>query len=335
MVYMYVLWAGSGDPPSPWQKIATWDGKYLRLHQSNPGTTGGSSTHTHSATSITCGNCNTENHSGYNWSALDIHNHSVSVSIGSVNNDPPYYTLSLIRVDANVWLNSVRSLPQGAVVASMSSINWSELARLTSADNRLIKLGSPGSSGGSTSHVHSFSGTLASTKSCASPFIFSSEPGWLDYAYCDYHTHTISGSLPSRDHVPSNIKTRLYQATTKTTKVPANIVCFFDGTPPSPFSTITGWDGRILASGDTNPSLGGTSTHNHGQVSVYSNYVNMLESESYAYCGDEPQCAVNHRHLVTFTAADADHTPPYVSLIPAYLTQDVFPRRSMNQAIIL
>lgn len=253
------------------------------------------------------------------------HTHTTSVSIGSANNDPPYYTLSLIRIDASVWLSSVRSLPPNAVVASDRAISWNELSRFTPADNRLVKLGSPGSTGGSSTHNHSFSGTLAAYKSCNTPYGYTDEPETVDYAYCMSHSHTISGSLSSADLTPSYVRTRLYQVTTQTIKVPAGVVCFFDGTPPAPFSVITGWDNRILSSGDVNPTTGGADSHNHGSVGVYSTYYDLYTYDSYVYCGNEPWSSVpNHRHYVSFSVSSSDHTPPYVYLVPAYLTQDVW-----------
>lgn len=253
------------------------------------------------------------------------HTHTTSVSIGSANNDPPYYTLSLIRIDASVWLSSVRSLPPNAVVASDRAISWNELSRFTPADNRLVKLGSPGSTGGSSTHNHSFSGTLAAYKSCNTPYGNTDEPETVDYADCMSHSHTISGSLSSADLTPSYVRTRLYQVTTQTIKVPARVVCFFDGTPPAPFSVITGWDNRILSSGDVNPTTGGADSHNHGSVGVYSTYYDLYTYDSYVYCGNEPWSSVpNHRHYVSFSVSSSDHTPPYVYLVPAYLTQDVW-----------
>jgi len=47
---LYVWWGLSSDPPSPWQKVTAYDGKYVRFvsDPTNALTTGGNSTHTHS-----------------------------------------------------------------------------------------------------------------------------------------------------------------------------------------------------------------------------------------------------------------------------------------------
>lgn len=321
MVYMYVLWAGSGDPPSPWQKVATWDGRYLRFCQSNPGSTGGSSSHTHSATNASCGTStnvtfgNTDTGGGIQIS----HVHDLSISISPATVEPPYYTLSLVRVDADNFLNAIRVLPVNAVVPAMLALNESGYQRLSSADNRLIKLSNtPGLTGGNSSHVHSVSVTFvaknASTINAYNPDTNREESG--------SHSHTASGDTQSATYEPPHVATRLYQVIGNILKTPANIVCFFDGEPPSPWVKISDWANRYLKSSDSNPTYGGSAGHGHGTFSATSTASTLPARTSYGsgYYASKK----GHTHTVSFTVAEADHSPPYVTLIAAYLPSDLW-----------
>ncbi|MCX8207432.1 MAG: hypothetical protein N3G75_06330 [Methanothrix sp.] len=100
----------------------------------------------------------------------------------------------------------------------------------------------------------------------------------------------------------------------------------FDGTPPSPW-VVLNWDGRLLMSGNSDPTTGGSSTHSHGSFSSQSSTPSpnlRFNIQNYTEVWEMTTTVLDHRHQVSFNLADADHTPPYVSLIPAYLPQDLW-----------
>lgn len=325
MVYMYVFWNGSGDPPAPWSKIATWDGRYLQVHSDtgSAGSTGGSSTHTHNG-SASCGNSTTDPAKSGTSTKMAVHTHTISsLSVGSASIDPTYYTLSIIRVDATTWVSSIRSLPQNACVASTAYISWSELSLLSAALERYIKLSSTtGSTGGSLSHSHSVSGGTDASGTAT----FSAAPSSSNYAGVNEqsHTHTFSGTV-NHSILPSRVKTRLYVVnTSSTTKVPANTVCFFDGSPPSPFQVITSWDGRLIYCADSDPVMDGSSTHGSGTTSFTSSAGPIDNSLISITSPTTTITSRGHTHQISVSLDAADNTPPYARLVPAYLPQDVY-----------
>lgn len=333
MVYLYTLWAGSGDPPSPWQKVATWDGKYIRFHSnpSNAGNTGGSSSHTHANGSVSQSVADTAERTYHVQVQVQLrdHTHPVTVNIGAANNDPPYYTLSLIRVDADQWMSALRSFPVGAVVGSTQVLSATGYQRFSSADSRYIKLGTPGSTGGSSSHNHSVSVNFASANSQSGAYGGSNA---TDNG--NPHTHSHSGTSSSVNVTPSYLQTRLYQIVQQLLSVPAGTVCMFDGAPPSGWAVLSSWDDRFLMSGDVNPTTGGNTSHDHGTYNGTTSGSGL--GSTTAVGSGMPVALNNHRHNFSFSINSSDHMPPFVYLVPAYLTQDVFPPKgSMNQAIIL
>ena len=153
MTYMYVL--ADGTLPSPWARVTTWDGRYVRCASSGFGSVGGASTHRHLTVATNSGGAGQLSSSGANQtSGLGQHTHSINATYTSYSdNNPYYYTLSLWRMDASTWEASYRCFPAGAVVLSTGSISATGFARFTSADNRLVQLADPNSSGGRADHT--------------------------------------------------------------------------------------------------------------------------------------------------------------------------------------
>ena len=317
MPNIYVFWSGSGDPPSPWVKVTTYDGRYVRCdsNASNALGTGGSSSHTHSASGST--SYASRNASSYNSTyGITGHSHTVSnVSVSTVNNDPSYYTLSLIRMDLTTW-REIRSFPQGAIVASYSSINtgqYTDWEVFTSANGYLIKLGSPGSAGGGSSHNHSVSGSLSGGSS-----YLSDGGSGTTIAGGGSHTHTYSGNSNDGTLLPYSVYTRFYRAKNDVIYTPVNVVCFFDGAPTSEWTVITGWNDAILGANDTNPATSGSNTHTHSYSGTSSSYGGSLSNKT----GNSTFVPPSHTHTITITLDSASHVPPYVNLIPAYLNTE-------------
>ncbi|HNR58397.1 MAG TPA: hypothetical protein PKJ51_08065, partial [Methanothrix sp.] len=221
MVYLYVL--ATGTLPSPWSRVTSYDGRYLRCASSGFGTTGGAESHRHPTVACNSGTASGGDSYGEYSGSMAAHSHPVPVTYtGYSNNDPSFYTLSLWRMDATTWESSYRYFPAGVVVASTTTVSATGFSRFTSADDRLIKLADPGSSGGRSTHAdHTLSGSLTAVAPGRSA-------GYPYYHYCGLlksHSHTYSVSTLTQNTIlPARVTTRLYVTTAQTDHAPANIV---------------------------------------------------------------------------------------------------------------
>ena len=320
MVNMYTLAVSA--LPSPWELVETYDGRYLRTttDPGQHGATAGNSTHNHPTLS-NCGNCSgiAVNYygGGDGVSVMTVHAHvPVEDTSGSSNNNPLFYTLALYRIDLALWESNFRYFPVGAVLPSAGPISVSGFARFSEADGKLIKLGSPGSSGGRAAHTdHTAVVTLATTNPYSDRDI--GDGGGLIISAPKDHPHL--AELPaaaSASLLPARIETRLYQVIAALDRSPAGSVCFFDGTPPSSW-TPASWDGRFLLGADTDPTEAGTDEHPHAGTPIVSAPVTATNQNTTS--GSAHRAVNPHTHVVNIALESANHVPEYVSLCPYYL----------------
>lgn len=178
------------DVPSGWTRETTLDSKYIKgtANATNPNTTGGAATHTHTSpehthtisahshTIVTSSNnhTNSANQSTSNSGTprecgRDEHTHSgtittqasasiqnVSVTYSSYSNDPAYYTVIFIKA------SSYTTIPNNAMVFSASTTR-SGLTFHTASANKFLKGAGTGANaggtGGSTTNTHTITHT--------------------------------------------------------------------------------------------------------------------------------------------------------------------------------
>lgn len=320
MSNVYCFWKG-GAPPAPWAKRTYWDGSYVKLSNNigSHGVTGGAGNHTHPGATnwsiSTCGSGGDTVTSG-STGMLSPHTHNApaSVTVSSANNDPSYYCLELIYTDYDTWENTDRTLPQGAVILSQAAIaGWTGISRFTSADGRLIKLGTAGTTGGRNEHTHDVTATLPSG-GVSTGVLTSNLRTVAKYVA---HTHTISVTTAAKSIWPRHVKTRLYQADTATDRVEAGAILFFDTTPSSNWELASStFNDCFLCPNDENPTVYGVSTHDHTSLTGTSSSYN---SGNISPFGSNPQVngAVQpHSHTFSFALTSANHEPEYVYLVP-------------------
>ncbi len=329
---LYAFWELSGNPPSPWYKVLTYNDRFPRSTSNTSSAlgTGGNNTHLHSLNSghtISTTNDLTNIAFTPGTSVLQSygvgHNHSIgTVAIAAASNNPSYYTLSLIAIDLYEFVNSQRKLPKGAVVASTASISDAGFSRISSADGKLIKLSDvPGSSYDNTTHVHSFTGSLSYYQSSAGQTI-AAVAAILYGPIGDTHTHGVSSlSTTSESIMPSRIQTRLYGITADpyTSSVPINTVLFVDGSITgytNYFETIATWNDRFIESADSDPTQIGSDIHNHGSSTSGASDISDKSWGSGKIYGSSRAISRNHTHdlVIYIDSTDVDHKPPYVYL---------------------
>ena len=347
---LYAFWELSGNPPSPWYKVATYNDKFVRStsNTSSALSTGGNLTHTHSLGSghtVSTTNDLTNVYLTPGTSILQSygtgHNHSIgTVAIAAASNSPSYYTLSLIAIDLYEFINSQRRLPKGAVVASTASISESGYSRLSAADGKLIKLtDTPGSSYENTTHTHGFTGSLSYYQSSAGQTL-QETIAVLFGAIGDTHTHGVSSlSTSSQTLLPSRIQTRLYEVTADpyTSLIPINTVLFVDGSITgytNYFETIAAWNDRFIESADSDPTQVGSDIHNHGtSTSGASDISDRTWGGAKSY-GSSRAISRDHVHNLTIyiNSTDVDHKPPYVYLAAVRVKASILTQQTKTKA---
>lgn len=345
---LYVWWGLSSDPPSPWQKVTAYDGKYVRFvsDPTNALTTGGNSTHTHSlgtghtiSNTVDYGQLNSGGaQPRKSWSSQG-HNHAIgTIAIASANNEPSYYTVSLISMDLATFFSSHRKLPKDSIVASTSDISGDGLSKI--ANNKLIKLGSsPASTGGSDSHIHSFTGSLSAYDDT---YTYADWGAYEALATAD-HSHTLAGlSLTSKSSMPARIQTRLFKVTEDyTSKIPANSVMFVDGAITGytdQLEIISAWNNRMIEAADSNPTDIGSDVHNHGSsVSGNTNTVGGSSTKCKNYAAETDAMSYSHVHAVTINlnTTDVSILPPYVNLVPVKVKSNISPMFTRQQTLTM
>lgn len=322
MTNIYVL--AVSDLPAPWTRIETYDGKYLRTTTTTAshGSTGGASQHRHNIPAGTSGNgtyLNTASASKLAW--MPIHSHSTSQTYSSYsNNDPLYRTYSLWRMDLTTWETSYGTFPVGCILLATATVSCTGMSRYSDGDGKLIKLGTPGSTGGRSTHTDHTATITLNTYSGSGSTAY----GFSQGAVAESHGHTATLSSTSSSTVmPARVQTRMYQVTGSTPYTPPNVVCFFDDTPSANW-TSCGWSGRFIEGADSAPTNTGSDSHDHTSGALTSSpYVAAATGEVY---GSNPrQTTVSHTHPFTPTIDSESHVPEYVYLCTYYLNTTIYP----------
>lgn len=310
MTNIYVL--ATGALPSPWTRVTTWDGRYLRCSSSHG--TGGATQHRHLTVQTTSGTPGVQQKSTTYSGGMAVHTHNIPPSYtGYSDNDPLYYTLALWSMNATTWETTQRYFPTNVVVLSTNTLSATNFSRYSAPDGRLIKLGDPGSTGGRSVHdEHTINATLeATTPPDLSASGCCSGPGNVN------HSHTFTASeVPENGLLPARVKTRLYRVTSDTDRAPAGVVCFFDAAPSSNWDFVN-WNDRFIMSYDCDPTNEGLDNHGHDAVSGTSSSFYDLSSAHYISAAT---LVVNsHDHPVAIECGEANHVPSYVTLLPYQL----------------
>ena len=302
-------WAGNfvlmsnASCPSGWTRLSALDSKFPRGN-STYGTTGGATTHPHSASVTTGGPSST-----YTWGdggqsgANASHTHSGSPTSGPANNLPSYINtvfctksapLELLPTNFILWHTS---LPSG----------WSNVTAMNT--NFPYGAATYGGTGGTTSHSQTLSGSLSGgsgmTVSTSDTAVASSG-----------HSHSYSGTLdsaanntipPYEDFIPAT-------PDSASTKLPQGVITSFDTTPPLGWTRRTSLDAVFPRANSTAGGTGGTSTHTH----AWSSFATAGSSGTVLAIPDGGSTlAINgHTHTVNAgTSGSGSQVPPYTDFL--------------------
>jgi hypothetical protein len=341
--HMYLLWDRSAAALDPnWEFVTTYDGKFIRGDSiANFGCPAaqspcGNSTHqpTISSTSRSLGTTNVQTGIIDTNVASSTHTHNISgaptVNSAAVDNSPAYREYRLIRYKGDLTSGIPATIPKWAVAmfdeTGLPAVGWT---RISAGDDRFIKIGTNGVTGGSNTHTHTVNWSGVSLGASSGTAVRQSIGADVTNATAG-HTHAIGNvdtttsdtcSTAGTTCLPKHVSTVLAEADNDTINIPPGLIAFFDGAPG------TGWANRS-ESGDIyndqffkgatvfNGTSLGSSTHDHSGATKVSNGPGAGQtSANLSVAGDV--AGGTHTHTLTPDFSVTNHVPPYTNFVVA------------------
>ncbi|MEM3771669.1 MAG: hypothetical protein QXW80_05120, partial [Candidatus Micrarchaeia archaeon] len=309
---LILLWDGDAIPEG-WTCVSCNAGDpYYNIYPRGAptyGATGGTSTHTHTVSYVSCTQSSGVRYDGrtqvnYYPHQTHIHNSIAQQNISSASNEPLYRTLKFIK-----YSNGVPStLPSGIIAIFATTTlptNWS---LYDSQNGYFLKGGSTVSTGGSNTHTHSVSITTGppnATVMGASGGSSSESPT---------HSHNGSQLSASADHQPPYIEV-VFAKTQATTSIPEGMIGMFDGELPQNWNLVSGSDQqfyqRFLKGNSSGFGYtGGDTSHTHSNLNIpLSATPNILSNARIA--PSQVGAILGHTHTMTVSFSTENHLPPY------------------------
>ncbi|MCA9332675.1 hypothetical protein KDA00_02265 [Candidatus Saccharibacteria bacterium] len=320
--HMLLFWDG-GSEPTGWTCVSCSGGDpfYQRFIRGSDtyGTTGGSTTHTHTASATIDATSDPmpsrSNNPTRNELVNNTHTHTTTPTIASASNLPTYRQLKVIRYDTS---GTPGTIPTGAIALFDASVpsGWTQYS---AQDGYYVRAeGTVGTTGGSNTHTHGISGTTDIGSGVARA---PNTAGTQGPVATQDHTHTISGSSPSANNEPPYIETILGKADSDTGP-PTSILTMWDGTPPVSWTIQSSSGGpfyqRVFKPNSSYGTTGGSGTHNHSDtIIVTSGPSATINSRT----GLTNASSDTHTHNATISNFSTDNnTPPYIDVVIAKLT---------------
>ena len=318
---MILFWDNGSSIPSGWSCISCTSGDdfYQRFVRgaATYGSTGGSATHTHTATSsvsqLSSGSTESGNGSVSNY----LHTHSYTPTISSVTNLPSYRQLRIIRYDT---VGEPATLPAGAIAMFDSSVpsGWT---RYSSQDTYYIRGETTiGTTGGTNNDSHTISGSTGAASTANETRIRGG--GTQVSAASSGHTHTVSGATVSIDKQPPYIEVVLGKL--DSAAAPINgMIAMWDATPDSTWivnSVVGGaFYNNFVKGASSYGTTGGAATHTPANLNITTGTGVSTNTRSGSAGADGA-----HTHTVSLTNfSSGSSLPPYRDAIFAK-RNDVF-----------
>lgn len=319
-----ILFYDGASVPAGWTCVScqATDPFYQRLVRgsSTYGTTGGSATHTHtaSATVYPTGSAATVIlNTGKSDLADNNHSHTLTPIISAASNLPNYRQLKLIRNDAG---GEPATLPAG-VIAIFDATVPSGWTRYSAQDGYYIYgENTVGTTGGSNTHSHTITGT---TSGSSSPTPLKKRGGGSQTSGANEgHTHSISSSTGTVNNEPPHISVILGKLNAAAAP-PGNMLAMWDDTIPGNWTGVSNasqpFNQKFIVGSASYGTTGGTSTHSHADVTgITSSSPIGISTSRIGSTGSSS----SHTHQVDVTGFSTDsHLPPYIEAIIAKKNQ--------------
>ncbi len=305
-----------GPPPAGWQVLTDFHDRFPLGTTTYGGSTGGTTSHAHTISGTTTSGTTIPNCGGTSYSIdpMDPHTHDYNTTTSSADHIPPYRTFIFAKALFNFGY-----LPQNAVVISYNPPTRPEWTDITSTMMDRFPRGhntTPGLTGGTTSHYHTYSGTTTTnTFSWSDVFDVGST---YQTPYSEPHSHTFSGTTSTADHIPPYRTVRFWKANSTPAYIDScGVIYMYDTLPPCPYITVdANFNGRIPRANTTTGVNGGSSTHSHSYSFTTSTYYGSSVWTDGPVSNHLPH---GHSHDASGTTSVENHLPPYRTVIFAFV----------------
>ncbi len=304
-----------GPPPPGWQILTDFHDRFPMGTTTFGGATGGTTSHTHTISGTTSSG-STEafiaSGSHITYYVMMPHPHNYFTTTNPADHIPPYRTFIFAKA-----LYNFGYLPQNAVVMSYYPPTRPEWTDITSTMTDRFPRGhntTPGLTGGTTSHSHTYSGTTTTnTSGNALNFAYGIS---FDVSRNSWHNHTFSGTTSSADHIPPYRTVRFWKATSTPAYIDScRVLYMYDTLPPCSYINVdSDFNGRFPRANTTTGVNGGSSTHSHSYSFTTSTYC-ILPSGVSGATVSYVHSAHCHNHTASGWTSSAVHTPPYRTVI--------------------
>lgn len=312
---LLIYWDNTSYIPAGWTCVSCTGGdpfyQVFILGSTTPGLTGGAATHTHTASATVNGDTGSGGAGtggGGADSALLGHTHTLTPTIGTGSNVPPYRSLMVLEYNST---GEPTQLPAGAILMFDATVpaGWTQYSAQNGYFVRGDSAANIGTTGGSATHTHTLTGTTGGPSATTN----ANNTNNISIANQN-HTHTISSNTASITVLPPYIGT-IYGKLTATSSPSKDAIGMWTGDPDALWTSVSGASGafenRFAVASTTYGNPGGTETHTHANVT------NIVSSGPSA-TNNRGNNAANadslgsHTHLVDVTSfSTANNMPPY------------------------
>jgi len=321
MVNIYFLYCSNDSVPTGWTEISSsYQNRLIKIAQSSLLTTAGTDTHTHTITTkctLASGGQGTGATTGSTEGAYPVNAHAHDAdaythSIGTGDSLPSRKTYRMIYKDASTFNGS---LPAGVacIRGDLPAANWAWDE--TTDDCYIMLASSYGTKTITSGHTHVYTGGWSATVPTTA---YRTSGGTPTISICPYggHSHGTSSVRLNFDMNSSNQDTYKYwgggvcKTTAAVTTLPAGSYCFFDGTPPTGWTTISSSYNGYFVKNLTAHSIstgGNDATHTH---TVGNSVNNASASTTIKGGGSSTIVLSNHTHATTGGAFSSDLPVP-------------------------
>lgn len=304
--------------PVGWTAMSTLNSGnyYIRGGTAAVGTTGGSSSHTHSATITTGGPSKTDSvgpqTSDNDNATAHNHTHTWSGITGSANNTPPYYDLVFCQATG-----IPQSLPTNYVgMFTSTPTGWT---RFSALDNRFLRANtSAGGTGGTSTHSHSVSGTFPVTAT-----MLADNGDNERQVSRNTHTHSFSMTSGTTSSLPAYSTLIFAKPNSPETLVDGQIAMMStNDEPPLGWTRYTSLDNKMPYGSSTAETTGGSDTHTHTLPVVTTGSDSTSVSVDTGNTRSAGETGHTHNTVATNTAS--------ANLLPPYYTMSFYQRKTDN-----
>jgi len=303
-----------------WSRYSTLDGRFPR-GSSTAGSTGGSTTHTHSISDISMASASSG--SGTNASCtfnctavspgIPSHTHTLSNSSISTSSDhTPEYVNTLFCSSSKLDIES-----NHITLFDTAPSGWTRYSTLDDKYPRGAS-SSIGSSGGSSSHTHTLSASLSTYSGTGVNTLITSPSGGVYDPPLNsaIHSHTLSATITgSNDPVLTNF-VLFYKKNNTDQLSTERPIYMFDSSSIPPY----GWD--LVPSLNDNGYIKGSTSYNSITSNILHGHSGSVNTSTYFGIDrgapsntDLTVATGGHYHSVSYSSSFLGLTPPYATVV--------------------